>query len=259
MTRVPTLRTILRWLLIFVVLLILLMLGPLSAYLFADLDMDTHWSQATWKSAGLAPDPLDTEEAVVQVYAARAYNWRGAFGSHSWISIKPRDTDHYTVIQLIGWRLRSSSSAISISEGDMPDAYWYNAEPELLADHRGEIAEKIIPAIETAVMSYPYYNQYSVWPGPNSNTFIAWIARAVPEMRLDLPATAIGKDYLPNSDFTASMPSGTGGQFSLNGMLGVGLALEEGIEFNLMGLNFGIDFNDLALRVPGWGHLPRHN
>ena len=43
---------------------------------------------------------------------------------------------------------------------------------------------------------YPYANTYSLWPGPNSNTFTAWIARAVPELETDLPATAIGKDYI---------------------------------------------------------------
>jgi hypothetical protein len=34
----------------------------------------------------------------------------------------------------------------------------------------------------------------------------------VPELRLDLPPTAIGKDFLPNGEVVARAPSGTGFQ-----------------------------------------------
>jgi hypothetical protein len=51
------------------------------------------------------------------------------------------------------------------------------------------------------------------------------------------------------------MPSGTGWQVSLYGLLGLGLAREEGIELNILGLAAGIDFKDLALRLPGIGWL----
>jgi len=237
----------------------LLLMGPVSALLFGDIDLNTHWSDASLDSTGMAPDPVTTPEAVVQVYAARAYNWRGAFGSHSWISVKPKNAHYYTVYQLIGWRLRSSPTAVSVREGGPPDFLWFNSKPTLLVEHRGEAAERMIPQIRQAVRDYPYPHQYRVWPGPNSNTFIAWVARQVPALRLDLPSTAIGKDYLANGDLMAPMPSGTGGQVSLYGLLGAGLAREEGIEFNLLGLSFGIDVNDLALRLPGWGHVPPAN
>jgi len=52
-----------------------------------------------------------------------------------------------------------------------------------------------------------------------------------------------------------SQPNGTGWQFSLLGLLGIGFAREEGVELNLLGLSAGIDFNDLALRLPGVGRL----
>lgn len=234
----------------------LLLMGPVFALLFGDIDFDTHWSEASLDSAGIAPDPLKTPEAIVQVYAARAYNWRGAFGSHSWISVKPEGSRHYTVYQLVGWRLRHSPSAISVRDGGPADFLWFNARPRLLVEHRGSEAQAMIPMIEQAVKSYPYPDRYRIWPGPNSNTFTAWVARQVPALRLDLPATAIGKDYLANGDWLAKMPSGTGWQVSLSGLLGLGLALEEGIEFNLLGLSFGVDVNDLALRVPGWGTVP---
>jgi hypothetical protein len=113
----------------------------------------------------------------------------------------------------------------------------------------------MIDRIEAAVSAYPYGNTYRVWPGPNSNTFTAFVARRVPELGLDLPPTAIGKDYLASGQVLDRMPSGTGWQISLFGLLGLGLAWEEGIEFNLLGLSVGIDVNDLALRLPGLGRV----
>ena len=41
------------------------------------------WRTASREPAGFAPDPAQTPEAVVQVYAARAVGWRGYFGVHT--------------------------------------------------------------------------------------------------------------------------------------------------------------------------------
>ena len=98
---------------------------------------------------------------------------------------------------------------------------------------------RLIDRVEAAVADYPYQNSYQTWPGPNSNTFTAFIGRAVPELRLDLPPTAIGKDYLGLTTFAAATPSGTGYQLSLFGLLGLSLAVEEGLELSLLGLNLG--------------------
>ena len=49
------------------------------------------WRTASRESTGVAPDPAVTSEAVIQVYAARAYNWRGLFGVHTWVAAKPKD------------------------------------------------------------------------------------------------------------------------------------------------------------------------
>jgi hypothetical protein len=37
---------------------------------------------------------------------------------------------------------------------------------------------------------------YKAFPGPNSNTFTAWIAAQVPELEVDLPFSAIGRGYV---------------------------------------------------------------
>ena len=242
-----------KWFKCIGILLIIFLGGPLFA-LGGARDMAKAWWEASRDSAGLAPDPRITPEAVVQVYAARAFSWRGAFGVHTWISAKPAGANDFTVYQLVGWRLRRGVDPIVI-EKDIPDRLWYDAVPEILVDIRGDGVDALITKIDLAARSYPYQNTYAVWPGPNSNTFIAWIARRVPELRLDLPSTAIGKDWLGSDGPLAAAPSGTGYQASLFGLIGIIVAWEEGLEINFAGLNFGIDPLDLALRLPGIGRI----
>jgi len=242
-----------KWPLRFLMIVALLLLGPLSVLAFGNLNLDTHWSAASMASSGQAPKPSQEPVALVQVYGARAYNWRGAFGIHTWIAAKRRSANHYSVYQVIRWNLYRGRSTVSASLVEAPDFAWFNAPPELLKEHRGPGAEALIDRIEGAVAAYPYPSRYRLWPGPNSNTFTAFVARQVPELGLDLPPTAIGKDYLGDGQIFGRMPSGTGWQFSLFGLFGIGLAWEEGVEINVLGLSAGIDLNDLALRLPGFG------
>ncbi len=208
------------------------------------------WSDAPRNSAGLAPDPAAHPEAVVQVYVARAFSWRGVFAVHPWISVK-RPNDAFTRYDVVGW---GGGTKVQKNYGPA-DGMWYGAQPELLADFRGAEAEAMIERIEAAIASYPFKDTYRTWPGPNSNTFLAHVARNVPEMRLDLPANAIGKDYRRWHEPFAMAPSGTGFQVSLLGLAGLTIGLEEGIELNLLSLSFGVDFQQPGLRLPGIGRL----
>src|SRR5690606_14382412 len=202
---------------------------------------------------GLAPDPAALEDAIVQVYAARAVRWRGYFGVHTWIAAKRSGADAYTVYEVNGWRLRRTGSAIAISERP-PDSRWFGSPPRLIAQRIGPDVDPLIDRIEQAVQRYPYADEYRVWPGPNSNTFTAFVLREVPELRADLPAHAIGKDYL-GAELVAPAPSGTGAQVSLLGVLGVLVGVEEGLEINLLGLTFGLDPLDLSLKLPLAGRV----
>jgi hypothetical protein len=212
------------------------------------------WRTASRESAGIAPDPAVTREAVVQVYAARAYSWRGAFGVHSWIAVKPTNAAAFTVYEVIGWRVRRGEPALVISQRTV-DGRWFGNIPDIIADVRGEGVDGIIEHIDAVARGYPYAQEYRVWPGPNSNTFTAFVARSVPELKLDLPPTAIGKDFLTNGSFFDHTPSGTGYQFSFFGLFGVLAAVEEGLEVNILGLVFGLDPLGLAIKLPAIGRI----
>jgi hypothetical protein len=236
-----------------VILLIFIAL-PLYTVLSGEAPLGRDFRRADRSSAGIAPRAEQTPEAVVQVYFARALNWRGVFGVHTWIATKKDHADEYLVHQVIGWRVYRGLPAVVSSPG-IPDGRWFGNEPTLIAELRGDEAAKAIPKIEAAISSYPYPNEYTVWPGPNSNTFIAFIGRQVPELRMDLPVTAIGKDYPINGSLVDRTPSGTGYQLSMLGLLGVTMAREEGFELNLLGFNFGVDFYKPALKLPFIGRL----
>ena len=68
-----------------------------------------------------------------------------------------------------------------------------------------------------------------------------------------LPPTAIGKDFLPGGQLAAWTPSGTGFQLSFAGIIGITMALDEGLELNLLGLVIGLDPKRLAIKLPGVG------
>ncbi len=135
-----------------------------------------------------------------------------------------------------------------------PDMRWFGSAPELVAEKRGADVEELIARIDRAARSYPWAGEYTMWPGPNSNTFTAWVLRAVPELEADLPPTAIGKDY-SGRKLVGRAPSGRGFQFSLFGLAAFTASAVEGFEVNLLGLSFGINPFDPSLKLPLVGRV----
>jgi hypothetical protein len=234
--------------------------------LFASLARATHggghtsendgWWSARRDSAGIAPDPRShASEAIVQVYAAPTYGWKGAVAVHPWIIFKRAGETQYNRYEVISW---GSDDKVR-HNANVPDGYWYGARPRLLVEHRGAAAQAMIPQIEAAIKSYPWPRTYHAWPGPNSNTFLAHIGREVPALALDLPANAVGKDYRPLWNPVGLPPSGRGIQVSVLGLAGVTVGAEEGFELNVLGLNMGLDFSPFRLRLPFIGGIGSDN
>ncbi len=213
------------------------------------------WWAASREPIGWAPAPEDHAPAIVQAYCAPAVRWRGAFGDHCWVAAKPENATEYRRYEVIGFRLRRLGTSVIISDTPTPDRRWYGAFPKLVQDIRGAQAEKVIAALPDAVAAYPNAQTYRVWPGPNSNTFIAFLARRIPEFELALPGKAIGKDYL-GWNLVAAAPSGTGFQISLGGLFGILAARKEGLEINFLGLVVGINPFDPSITLPGAGRIP---
>lgn len=231
----------------------LLPLGLYAVYWVAH-DDGLSWNRADWSSAGLLPPAAAKPEALVHIYAGRVGRWRGVFAHHTWIVIKEKGGARYTRFDKVAW-----GQPVKI-DGWAPDGRWYGNQPELIGAVEGPLAERLIPQIRQAVRDYPYNRSggYALWPGPNSNSFTAYVLARVPEARIALPPTAIGKDWRVDGRWLGPTPSGTGYQVSLAGLLGFSIGRAEGLEINVLGLVAGIDPLAPAIKLPGIGRIGRN-
>ena len=212
-------------------------------------DRPASWSSADWSSAGLLPDPRHDDEASIRVLAARTGGLKGVVSVHTWLVLKREGARSYERFDVVGWGdpvRRNSRPA---------DGRWYSNEPVMVYELKGEPASRLLPKVEAAVRAYEWAQRgsYRIWPGPNSNTFVATVLAAVPELRAGLPPTAVGRDYRAGRWFSRT-PLG-GWSLSLGGVAGVTLGMRDRIEVNLFGLVAGLRFSRPAILLPGFGAL----
>ncbi len=209
------------------------------------------WRSADRSSAGLLPSAADHSEAVVRVFSARTVSWRGIVATHSWIVIKDTGGRAYQRFDYTAW-----GEPIWVDRF-VPDGRWFGSTPEVIFAADGPAAEWMIPPIRETIRTYRYANpgDYRAWPGPNSNTFVAAVMSAVPEMRASLPATAIGKDFPFDERWVGLTPSGTGVRINLGGYVGLTLGWIEGIEINILGAVAGVDVRRPAIKLPAVGRV----
>jgi len=234
---------------------VLLFLVPLmiSAALHALGDRVKEWRTADRSSAGLLPPARVDQGAIVRIFSARTVRWRGIIATHSWIVVKEANAPAYSRFDCTAW-----GEPIWIDRF-VPDGRWFGRMPEVIFAADGASAERMIPRIRDAVRGYAFQEigDYRVWPGPNSNTFVAAVMSAVPEISATLPPTAIGKDFPVDGRWIGMTPSGSGIRINLGGYMGLTVGWVEGIEVNILGAVAGVDFRRPALKLPGLGGSAR--
>jgi hypothetical protein len=209
----------------------------------------THWSQwdraVTSQMGAAAAHP----EARVLVMSGRTRGWKGALAVHSWVVIKRQNDRSWSRYDVAGW-------GTPLRLNWWPPDLWFGSRGDVLVDLKGAQAQALIPRIEAAIKKYQYANDgdYVIWPGPNSNTFVATVLRAVPELGVTMPPNAIGRDYRPYP-YAGLSDSRTGVEASLWGVLGIKLGWVEGIEVNVLGLVAGLDLRHPAVKLPGFGRV----
>ena len=229
-----------------------LFLLPIAARaaLYALDERPRSWRDADWSSIGSLPPAREVPEARILILSGRTGGWKGVVSVHSWVVLKAKGATTWRRYDVVGW-----GNPVRIN-GWAPDGRWYGNQPTVVADIGGAEAEAMIPKIDAAIKDYQYRNagDYRIWPGPNSNTFVAAILRAAPEMAATMPPNAIGRDFRP-SPYVGLTDSGTGVEASLWGLAGLKLGWVEGVEINLLGLVLGVDLRRPALKLPGFGRL----
>lgn len=209
----------------------------------------THWSRWDRTVASRMPDATAYPDARILVMAGRTRGWKGALSVHSWIVIKRENDRDWRRYDVAGW-------GTPVRLNWWPPDLWFGEHGQVIVDIKGARAEAMIPRIEAAIKEYRYANagDYVIWPGPNSNTFVATVLRAVPELGAMLPPNAVGRDFRP-LPYVGLSDSRTGVEANLWGVLGVKLGWIEGVEFNVLGLVAGLDLRYPALKLPAFGRI----
>jgi hypothetical protein len=232
------------------IFIIFLMPLVARAALYAAGDAPRSWRDADWSSTQLLPPAGQEPDARLVVFTGTTGAWKGIFAVHSWIVFKHAGATEWTRYDVVGWGrpVRMNNWAA--------DGRWYGNMPVAIANLRGADAEALIPRVERAIAAYPFNEDgdYRIWPGPNSNSFVAAVLRAVPELGVALPSNAMGRDF--RDGFYAGLTdSRTGVELNLWGLAGLKLAWVEGIEVNLLGLVAGLDLRHPGIKLPGYGRI----
>ena len=232
-----------------VLLIVYLAPAALAAILWTTGDHPASWSQADWTSARVLPAANVDEAAAIYILAARTGGLKGALAGHSWVVVKDKGALSYERWDKVGW-------GDPIRRNSYPaDGRWYSNLPKIVVEKHGAEAEALIPKVRAAIAGYPFAMRggYRIFPGPNSNSFTAYVMRAVPGIDATLPSMAVGRDYPTDWTLVSIDPDGKEMRLSLWGYAGVVVGWKSGLEVNLFGLVAGIDPRRLAIKIPAFG------
>lgn len=184
---------------------------------------------------------------VVQLRCATLPSALRSVAIHYWFAVFTSDDKKWS-----RWEVWQNPGVVPTSWGHVhkdlmhPDFGVGGGTYRIHKEWRGRSARDII-AVLNRPLEYPYRNKYHAWPGPNSNTYVAWILKQA-RAPVDLHPKAVGKDYLGPVGASLS-PTRTGLQVD-SPVLGLKLGLKDGIEIHLLGLTIGLDLCPPALKTP---------
>ena len=238
-----------RWVKQILLFLLIVFILPALAHagLWIAKPRPSSWSTADWSSANILPKSPPMETSAIYIFSARTGGLKGAFSTHSWIVTKQAGSQNYNRYDVVGWGqpVRKNMRA--------PDGKWYSNQPTIHYQMQGEAAQKLIPIVEDKIANYRWrnYGDYTVWPGPNSNTFVSTILSQLPQLKTSTPATAVGRDF-PTSDEWVSFENGVL-RVTLGGYAGVVVGKGMGLELNFLGLVAGANHSTGEIKIPAFG------
>jgi hypothetical protein len=119
----------------------------------------------------------------------------GIIAVHLWFTVADPRSGRYD-----RWEVWQTPNAGGMSCGHLhcnlqaPDGGVGGGATRIGAEWTGEDALNICSVLSRAAEEYPYRDHYCAWPGPNSNTFAAWVLRRA-GVTFHVPWRAHGKNY----------------------------------------------------------------
>lgn len=200
------------------------------------------------------PASVPSDDWVVAVKSVRLPQrdwipWFTRFAEHTWVEVAtPRGCER------VEWT--KGATGIVHSEigrdGLREDVRW--EQPVAVhAVWRGDRARSLGERILAVADEWPEARNYRAWPGSNSNTYLAWLAREA-GFGVELPPNAVGRDYAP---WLAVGASTTGLGLRLDtALVGASAGLVEGVELHLIGLTAGVGLWPPSLKLPFLPAIP---
>ena len=125
----------------------------------------------------------------------------GAVAEHYWFVVSDESTG-----ECERWEVWQTANAGGESFGHVhcdlkhPDDGVGGGPARIITEWRDEQAARISSILKDIEAHYPYQDRYLPRPGPNSNTFVAWVLRRA-EIDFPLSWKAIGKDFDSGKDY----------------------------------------------------------
>ncbi len=172
--------------------------------------------------------------------------WYTHFATHGWFDLRAEAGGPWTRVEI-----SSPYSGMRIDEiaewQALADERWDDRDVRVRGVLTGAKAREAARDLLERAAAYDD-DLYRAIPGPNSNTLVAALVDAVPHLRTTMHHNAVGKDFATPVGF-ARTPSKTGARLDTP-VIGVALALQEGVELHLAGLSFGVGIWPPRLEIP---------
>ena len=190
---------------------------------------------------GVGPLAGPVTGGVVLLESGRRLSWYKAVRDSKVLSAKRREGLAEKIRGTVHWAVASAThDEIDANEELSPDPS-EQARREYWAT-----------TYSTPYPYHPWRLDYEPWPGPNSNTFVANLLRAVPGMGAELDHNSVGKDWVEGHRLGRT-DDGLGVEVDAT-FFGAAIGLYQGLELHMIGLTAGISFWPPALKIP---FLPR--
>jgi hypothetical protein len=187
------------------------------------------------------------DEVVVQLRCATVPGGLGLLGVHYWFAVFDPETQRWH-----RWEVWQQADAGGTSWGHVhkdlmvADANVGGGPVQVRAEWHGTEARALADVVARS-SEYSDRGRYLAWPGPNSNTYIAWVLRRA-GVAADLEPRGLGKDYLGLAGVALST-TGTGVQAEST-LLGLKVGLRDGVELHILYFTFGLDALRPAVKTP---------
>lgn len=180
--------------------------------------------------------------------------WWKRWAHHAWVDVRNGDTGRWQRIES-GGSLGIVQSELDEQEARL-DRRFGGRIVRLLGWVENDAARAAATRIDAAsdALAARYRDDYTVWPGPNSNTFVRELLADVPELGFVFDPNAIGKDY--DGWLGAGLTASKTGVRLDTPLLGAAVGLHEGVELHLLQLTIGVSLVPPGLSLPFLPQIP---